>query len=248
MESFIRSIHELSEHRNFGPASEEHREWIVVGIQDKELSHKLQLIPNLTLEMTVQETRQSEEVKAQDSAQGEAASAIQEVAHKRHTSEATGLDDIIVHWKNVAEHDQRLQLVIAFDMAVVPGHEISAEGLWPNLAKVSAINKLPPPDNAWGLKRVLGMVSYLGRYIANLAELGQLVYDLLNVIDEIQLHSRICIRENSHSGRRTVQESLRRCTEDFSDTHSDVECYVASIIDKMPASKQRMDIIRSSTA
>lgn len=85
MESFIRSIHELSEHRNFGPASEEHREWIVVGIQDNELSHKLQLIPNLTLEMTVQETRQSEEVKAQVSAQGEAASAIQEVAHKRHT-------------------------------------------------------------------------------------------------------------------------------------------------------------------
>lgn len=40
--------------------------------------------------MTVQETRQSEEVKAQVSVQGEAACAIQEVAHKKtHTSEAT---------------------------------------------------------------------------------------------------------------------------------------------------------------
>jgi hypothetical protein len=36
--------------------------------------------------------------------------------------------------------------------------------------------------------------------------------------------------------------------QDCSDTHSDVECYVASIIDSMPASKQKMDIIRSSTA
>lgn len=82
-ESFIRPFYKLSEHCKFGSAREEHiKDRIVVGIQDKELSRKLQLIPNLTLEMTVQETRQSEEVKAQVSMQGEAACAIQEVAHK----------------------------------------------------------------------------------------------------------------------------------------------------------------------
>lgn len=43
----------------------------MVGIQDKELSRKLQLIPNLTLEMMVQETCQLEEVKAQVSQQGD---------------------------------------------------------------------------------------------------------------------------------------------------------------------------------
>lgn len=93
VESFIRSLYELSEHCEFGSAREEHiRDRIVVGIQDKELSRKLQLISNLTLKMTVQETRQSEEVKAQVSAQGEAAAcAIQEVAHKRYT-----------HWKQHA--------------------------------------------------------------------------------------------------------------------------------------------------
>lgn len=49
-------------------------------------SCKLQLISNLTLKMTVQETRQSEEVKAHISTQGEAAAyTIQEVAHKIHT-------------------------------------------------------------------------------------------------------------------------------------------------------------------
>ena len=52
-----------------------------MGIRDKELSRKLQLISNLTLEMTVQEARQQEEVKAQLSQQGEAAAcAVEEVA------------------------------------------------------------------------------------------------------------------------------------------------------------------------
>lgn len=72
-ESFICSLYELSEHCEFGAAREERRDRIVVGIQDKELSRKLQLISNLTPEMTVQESRQSEEVNAQVSAQGEAA-------------------------------------------------------------------------------------------------------------------------------------------------------------------------------
>ena len=38
------------------------------------------MIPNLTLEVTVQESRQHEEVKAQVSLQGESACAVEEVA------------------------------------------------------------------------------------------------------------------------------------------------------------------------
>ena len=81
VEIFIRALYELSEHCDFGVTREEHiRDRIVVGIRDKELSRKLQLIPNLTLEMTVQEARQQEEVKAQVSQQGEATvCAIEEV-------------------------------------------------------------------------------------------------------------------------------------------------------------------------
>ncbi|KAI4884910.1 hypothetical protein NFI96_000923 [Prochilodus magdalenae] len=88
VETFIRALYELSEHCEFGANREEHiRDRIVVGIRDKDLSRKLQLIPNLTLEMTVQEARQSEEVKAQVSQQGEAACTIQEVAqgHRKPT-------------------------------------------------------------------------------------------------------------------------------------------------------------------
>ena len=67
VETFIRALYEL-------------RDRIVVGIRDKELSRKLQMLPNLTLEMTVQEARQHEEVKAQVSLQGESACAVEEVA------------------------------------------------------------------------------------------------------------------------------------------------------------------------
>lgn len=68
----IHALYELSEHCDFSAKREEHiRDRIVVGISDKELSQKLQLIPKLTLEMTVQEVRQSEEVKAQVNQQGE---------------------------------------------------------------------------------------------------------------------------------------------------------------------------------
>lgn len=85
-ETFIRSLYELSEHCDFGTTREEHiRDRIVVGILDKTLSQRLQLIPSLTLDKTVQEVRQSEEVKAQVDQQGERACAIQEVA-QRHSS------------------------------------------------------------------------------------------------------------------------------------------------------------------
>lgn len=52
---------------------------VVVGILEKEVSRRLQLIPNFTLEMTVHDVQQSEEVKAQDSEQGEGVCAMQEV-------------------------------------------------------------------------------------------------------------------------------------------------------------------------
>jgi hypothetical protein len=108
------------------------------------------------------------------------------------------MDDIIIHGRDVAEHDQRLQSVMERLQSAglrlntgkcrmrqeklhFLGHEISADGVRPDPAKVSAINKLPPPDNAQGLKRVLGMINYLGKYIPNLADVGRPLYDFLKV-------------------------------------------------------------------
>lgn len=57
---------------------------------------------------------------------------------------------------------------------------INTEGVRPHPAKMSAINKLNPPENVQELKRVLnGMVNYLGKYVPNLATVGQPLYELL---------------------------------------------------------------------
>lgn len=80
-ETFIRVLNELSEHCDFGTKCEEHiRDQIVVGILDKDLSQRLQLIQKLTLEMTIQEVPQSEEVKVQVNKQGERPCEVQEEA------------------------------------------------------------------------------------------------------------------------------------------------------------------------
>lgn len=83
-ETFIRALYELAEHCEFGGNRDENiRDRIVVGILDKEVSRKLQLTKNLTLALTIETVRQSEEVASQVSMQGETTGVIQEVTHER---------------------------------------------------------------------------------------------------------------------------------------------------------------------
>lgn len=83
-ECFIRALYDLSEHCEFGASREENiRDRIVVGILDRELSRKLQLMADLTLAQTIQTVRQSEEVAAQVSLQGDTVGSVQEVQFKR---------------------------------------------------------------------------------------------------------------------------------------------------------------------
>lgn len=82
-ETFIRALYELSEHCDFGASREENiRDRIVVGILDKDVSRKLQLMKDLTLAVTIETVRQSEEVASQVSMQGEATGAVHKVSHK----------------------------------------------------------------------------------------------------------------------------------------------------------------------
>ena len=66
VDSFITDLYGLARHCNFGALKEELiRDRIVVGLQNRELSEKLQLDPNLTLEKATNLARQRETVKQQ---------------------------------------------------------------------------------------------------------------------------------------------------------------------------------------
>ena len=59
MDSFITDLYGLARYCNFGALKEELiRDRIVVGLQNRELSEKLQLDPNLTLEKATNLARQ----------------------------------------------------------------------------------------------------------------------------------------------------------------------------------------------
>ena len=65
VEGFIRSLHELAEKCDFGNKSEQIGDRVVIGIRDKELSEKLQLLPDLTLDKACELVRNSELFKTQ---------------------------------------------------------------------------------------------------------------------------------------------------------------------------------------
>uniref|UniRef100_A0A3Q1FUD2 Reverse transcriptase/retrotransposon-derived protein RNase H-like domain-containing protein n=1 Tax=Acanthochromis polyacanthus TaxID=80966 RepID=A0A3Q1FUD2_9TELE len=59
------------------------------------------------------------------------------------------------------------------------GHCIDEHGIRPDKAKVKAVTELEAPKNISDLRRILGMIHYLGRYLPNLSELTKPLNDLL---------------------------------------------------------------------
>jgi hypothetical protein len=76
VEEFIRALYELSENCEFTDKDDQIRDRIVIGIADKTVSEKLQLIENLTLNQAIETARQSEAVKQQLSQQATAHTGI----------------------------------------------------------------------------------------------------------------------------------------------------------------------------
>ncbi|XP_034023466.1 uncharacterized protein K02A2.6-like [Thalassophryne amazonica] len=106
------------------------------------------------------------------------------------------MDDVLIYGATVSEHDQRLEKVMQrIEIAGLKlnrdkcsirqhqlrflGHLIDKDGIRPDPDKVEAIQQLPPPTNVPELKRILGMVNYLGRYIPKLSTVAQPLYELL---------------------------------------------------------------------
>ena len=67
IETFVRVLYDLAEHADFTDKDSSIRDRLVVGLCDKELSEKLQLQPDLTLQQAISIThaRQHEQVKSQ---------------------------------------------------------------------------------------------------------------------------------------------------------------------------------------
>jgi transposase InsO family protein len=105
-------------------------------------------------------------------------------------------DDILVFGKTDEEHDQTLVKVIAklkesglrlnkkkccFGQRSLKflGHHISKDGVRPDEDKVKAIVNLEPPEDITSLRRVIGMIQYLGQYLPNLSTVMKPLNDLL---------------------------------------------------------------------
>ena len=106
------------------------------------------------------------------------------------------MDGIIVYGRDMTEHDAMLTAVLQrineaglklnkdkclFRQAQLEyfGHVKNSSGISPNPKKVEAIRNLEPPKDKTELRRVMGMINYLGRYVENLSTIISPMSDLL---------------------------------------------------------------------
>ena len=111
------------------------------------------------------------------------------------------MDDVLIHGKSQAEHDERLDLVLtrlnkanvtlnpdkcAFSKPKLKfaGYLISSKGIEIDPEKTEAIEKMERPRNVSDLRRFLGMVNHLQKFITNLAEKTKPLRDLLSAKNE----------------------------------------------------------------
>jgi transposase InsO family protein len=105
-------------------------------------------------------------------------------------------DDILVYSENEKAHESHLDNVMRKLASVnlklnrskcefrkheieFLGHRISKNGISPDPAKVEAIIAMSDPTNVPELRRMLGMINFLGRYLPNLSTVLQPVTQLL---------------------------------------------------------------------
>ncbi len=60
---------------------------------------------------------------------------------------------------------------IATDKVTYMGHVLTSSGLKPDPDKVEAIKKMPRPTDKAGVRRIIGMVTYLSKFLENLSAL-----------------------------------------------------------------------------
>ena len=118
------------------------------------------------------------------------------------------MDDILIFGSTIEEHDRRLNQVLekvkksglqlnkekcCFRQSEIQyyGHIISGDGVHVNPEKVRAIRDLAAPTNLTELRRILGMINYLGRFLPDLSTVMKPMTDILkHLVHGIGVHSR----------------------------------------------------------
>ena len=105
-------------------------------------------------------------------------------------------DDIIIWGSTKAEHDQRLRdammqirksgmklnktkCVFSAREITFLGHTLTDVGIKPDLRKVTAITEMPNPQSEEDLRRFLGMVNYLTKFVPDLSDITAPLRELL---------------------------------------------------------------------
>jgi hypothetical protein len=106
------------------------------------------------------------------------------------------MDDVLVYGDSEASHDHHLDDALnrvtdaglnlnkekcEFNKESLNflGHTISADGIKPDQSKIDAIADMNEPNDVTELRRFLGMVNYLGRFVPNLADVLHPLHELL---------------------------------------------------------------------
>ena len=107
-------------------------------------------------------------------------------------------DDVLIHGRTTEEHDHNLEkflercettgiklnqtkLELRMQNVTFMGHIISKDGLATDPEKVRAITEFPRPETLEQLRRFIGMVNYLARYVPRLADIVQPLTNLLKI-------------------------------------------------------------------
>ncbi|KAL6475040.1 hypothetical protein MHYP_G00160800 [Metynnis hypsauchen] len=109
-------------------------------------------------------------------------------------------DDIVVYGEDMQQHKARLHKILqrlreegltlnekcefAKNSIMFVGHRVTADGVTPDPDKIRAIMEMPEPQNVEGVRRVMGMANYLGKFLPNLASYTRPIKELLSEKNE----------------------------------------------------------------
>jgi hypothetical protein len=113
------------------------------------------------------------------------------------------VDDILIWGSSLEEHNSRLTKVldrarergvrfndskkqVCKDKVAYLGHVVSKDGVVADKKKIDAVCEMPPPTDVAGVQRLLGMVTYLAKFIPNLSDLTAPLRECLNT--EVEWH------------------------------------------------------------